>query len=76
MKVVHQRDKCIGCGACVNICPELFRIAKDGRASLIGIKPKSGAGAEKEVLVIKNVGCAQEAADVCPVQCIKIISKP
>ncbi len=73
MKVVHQRSQCIGCGACANVCPKLFRMDSDGRASLVGIKRKNGAMAEKEVLVIKSVGCAQEAADVCPVQCIKLI---
>ena len=73
VKITQKQNECIGCGACVNICPKLFRIAEDGRASLIGIKPESGAMAEKEVLVIKNVGCAQEAVDICPAQCIKLI---
>jgi len=28
-----DRDKCVGCGACANICPEGFEI-KDGKAQV------------------------------------------
>jgi ferredoxin len=49
-----DREKCIGCGACVSICPEVFEM-KDGKAVV-----KSSTKAK----------CVREAADSCPVQAI------
>lgn len=58
MKILFDKEKCIGCGTCASICPDNWEIKGD-KAS-----PK-----KKE---IKEVGCNQEAADSCPVQCIII----
>lgn len=30
MKVVVNRDNCIGCGACEAICPEVFQLDDEG----------------------------------------------
>jgi len=49
-----DKGKCIGCGACVAVCDELFEM-KDGKA---------------HVKVQKNSKCAKEAEEVCPVQAI------
>jgi len=57
-KLVQDREECIGCGGCSAICDN-WELKDDGKAS-----PK-----KKEV---DELGCNQEAADVCPVQCIKI----
>jgi len=72
MKIIHERDKCIGCGACVAICPKYWEMAEDGKARCLGAKlnPQTG-NYEKEV---EKVECNQEAADGCPVQCIRIES--
>jgi ferredoxin len=56
-----NKDECIGCGTCVAICPENFEL-KNGKAN-----------AKKKEL--KEAGCSSEAAESCPVQCIKIIEK-
>ena len=58
-KIIYERDKCIGCGACASICPENWEIADDGKS-----KPKKTA--------LDDISCNQEAADACPVSCIKI----
>ena len=51
-------DDCIGCGACVDVCPEVFSLNES-----IG-----------KVLVLNPQGCPeirmQEAMDLCPVHCI------
>ena len=60
-KIVHERDKCIGCGACVNVCPDNWQMAKDGKS-----KPKKTD--------IDEPGCNQSAADSCPVQCIHVVA--
>ena len=69
MKIVQEHEKCIGCGSCAAICPKYWEISDDGKAKIVGSK-KVGANYELEV---DKLGCNQEAADACPVQCIKII---
>ena len=58
MKIIQDKEKCIGCGSCVAICPSNW-VMKENKAV-----PK-----KKET---KEIGCNQKAADACPVQCIKI----
>ncbi|MEM5793620.1 MAG: ferredoxin [Candidatus Aenigmatarchaeota archaeon] len=62
VKIKHDRESCIGCGACASICPENWEMAKDGKS-----KPKK--------TTLKEVGCNQEAADACPVGCITVIEE-
>ncbi len=70
MKIIHEREKCIGCGSCVALCPKFFEMAVDGKAKLLGSKKNSKGNDELEV---EEIGCAQEAADACPVEIIHII---
>ena len=70
MKIIHQRKKCIGCASCVNICPNLFKMAEDGKASFLSSEAKHDLKTEEAVLEIKDSECAEEAVDACPVQCI------
>jgi len=60
-KIEVDQGACIGCGACAAQCDN-FEIDSEGKA-----QPK-----KKEV---KDIGCNQDAADACPVSCIKIIKK-
>ena len=42
-QIIHYRDKCIGCNACVEIAYNRWRISrKDGKATLIGGRNKKG----------------------------------
>ena len=34
MKVVVNRDNCIGCGACEAICPEVFQLDDEGLSTV------------------------------------------
>ena len=67
MKITQDIDACIGCGACAAICPKDWEFKGD-KAELIGSK-KEGKLLVKEV---SDAGCSTEAANACPVQCIKI----
>ncbi len=67
-KIIHERDKCIGCGACATMCPEFWEMSSDGKSTLKGSK-KQG---KYYVLEVKEIKCNEEAANVCPVQIIKI----
>jgi len=53
-----DKDKCIGCGLCESICPEVFEMGKDEKPKIKDAKACKG-----------NEKC-REAADSCPVQAI------
>ncbi len=50
-----DKTKCIGCGACQSICPEVFEMTDDNK-----VKIKSQ----------KDVPCVKEAIESCPVDAI------
>jgi len=54
-------DSCIGCGLCEDVCPEVFELRDDGLAQVI-----------VNDIPEQAEGCAQEAADSCPVDAISI----
>ena len=70
MKVILERTKCIGCGACVALCPKFFELDEEGKAHLK--KSELDNKTDKETLEISKLECAEETLDVCPVECIKI----
>lgn len=53
--VVVNKEKCIGCGLCASICPQVFAMEKDGKAI---------------VKVQKKIPCVKEAIESCPVTAI------
>lgn len=69
MKIIFDRENCIGCGSCVAACPENWEMGDDGKAVLKGSTDKDG----KKVLEIDEEGCNGQARDLCPVKVIKII---
>jgi ferredoxin len=68
-KVIQQRDKCIGCGTCVAVCPSYWQMGDDGKSTLKDAKDKGGGKFELEV---DDVACNKEAASSCPVQIITV----
>jgi len=70
MKIIHQRKKCIGCGNCAIICPKIFKMDEGRKACFSSSKVKYDPKTDEGILVVKKIGCGQEAADACPVQCI------
>ncbi len=73
MKIIQERDKCIGCGTCVAVCPKYWELAEDGKTKLINSKINSQSGNHERT--VEKVECNQDAADGCPVQCIIIRTK-
>jgi len=68
MKITLDKEKCIGCGSCVAVCPDFFEMDQDSKARL-----KEGkALGQKEETEIEEIGCAGEAADICGVQAIEV----
>ncbi len=70
MKIILERNKCIGCGACSAVCPVYWKMGNDGKSELMGSKETEPGIFEKEIEKIE--GCANDAEDGCPVQCIHV----
>ena len=67
-KIIHDRKKCIGCGACASICPDFWEIGDDNKSNLKG----ASINGDVYELYLDKIKCNDEAADNCPVNCIKI----
>ncbi len=52
-----DKNKCIGCGLCANLCPDVFAMDSDGKS---------------KVIAQKNLDCARQAAASCPVMAITV----
>lgn len=67
----HDRESCIGCGACVAMGPENWSMGDDGKAKLIG-------AVEKNQVFEKNIDDFDKnkmIAEGCPVNVIHIFDK-
>lgn len=58
-RIVVDREKCQGIGACVNAAPDVFEIDGEGKAVVI----RAGVAADDIVL---------EAAEACPLEAITL----
>jgi ferredoxin len=72
MKVSIDRSSCVSCGSCWDTCPGFFEQNTDDTFSQVIEKYRLdgniGAGTPSADLE----ACAQDAADLCPVQIISI----
>lgn len=56
-KPVVDKDLCVGCGLCTQVCSDVFEMASDGTAEVV-----AGAAIDAD--------CIQDAIDQCPVGAI------
>jgi ferredoxin len=56
MPISVNKSLCIGCGACISLCPKVFKL-DDGEG-------------KSEVISQDDTECAKKAAEGCPVQAI------
>jgi ferredoxin len=72
IQIIQQREKCIGCNACVEAAPYRWAMSRnDGKCTLVGAKDKKG-------YFILNTHDEEweanlTAANICPVKIIKVI---
>ncbi len=60
MKVIVDEETCIGCEACVDICPEVFEMSGDKAIVKVNEVPAD------------LIDSCREAAENCPVEAIQI----
>jgi ferredoxin len=70
-KIIHYRNKCIGCGICYEMMPDTWRMSKkDGKATLLK------AVLKKDVSILSIDGSivteSQKVAHACPVKIILV----
>lgn len=58
MTVKVDKDKCIGCGACISLCPDIFEL-RDGKSHVKEEEPE-------------DTECAEDAEETCPVDAITV----
>lgn len=61
MKAALDRDGCISCGLCIDVCPEVFRMGEDGIAEVF--LEEVPANVEEKAI---------EAQESCPVSVITV----
>jgi len=66
-RITQKQEDCIGCGACAAIAPADWKLNGD-KAELIGGKREGDVFAK----VVENVGANKDAANACPIGCIKV----
>ena len=57
-KVVIDRECCVGCGTCQELCPEVFRLDEASEKAIV-IRPEGG-----------DPKCIEDAISSCPGECI------
>ncbi len=72
-KVEHDREGCIGCGACAAVYPEGWEMAEDGKSNLKEGQKREGDGwYEKEITSDEELKGHKEAEAGCPVNVIHV----
>jgi Ferredoxin len=61
MKAYVDRDLCIGCGLCANICPEVFEFGTEDVATVI-----------VDTVPTETEDSAKEATESCPSSAIRL----
>jgi ferredoxin len=69
-KIIHYRNKCIGCGICYELQPDLWRMSrKDGKATLLNATVKKEI---HQVSAHAAVQLSKFVAKSCTVNAIKV----
>lgn len=59
MSITILQDKCVSCGRCAEICPEIFKLNQAGKIEILSQEKK-------------DLKCALKASDECPVEAIVV----
>ncbi len=67
-RIEHWKEDCIGCAACTVLSNEWVMVG-----DISHIKNSVTDQRGHEILKVESIGTHQDAADVCPVKCIKVL---
>ena len=70
-KIIYNKEECIGCGSCAAVCPDFWEMGDDMKLQLKN-SVKNAEGKFELEIEKKDLACNEEAAQICPVQVIKI----
>jgi len=69
--ILHNREECIGCGACASLDPKNWKMSsEDGKSDLIDSKENEGN--YKKEIAETEIDSNVEVAESCPVNVIHI----
>lgn len=73
-RVTIDREKCIACGTCTVVCPDVFELGFDIGKSRVKEEYNVETDEKKSIghVTVDLRDCARSAADACPVSAIKI----
>lgn len=70
-KIIHYRDKCIGCGICYEMQPQEWRMSKrDGKVTLLHATIKKNIYL-KDIPAL-SVELSKQVSAACPTRCIQV----
>ncbi len=71
IRIIHFREKCIGCNACVELAPDRWRMSKkDGKSVLL--EGEENRGIYTAVVGDDEFKINHAAARTCPTNVIKV----
>jgi len=72
-KIEFDREVCIGALACTAVAEDFWPKAEDGKVDLTGAKYNEETKKWELIIEEKDFEINKDAADVCPVEAIKVI---
>lgn len=76
VKIILDRQNCIGADSCEVIAPDYFKLADDGKVDLVGgKKDENGKFVLEKEVDEKELKRIKQAAVSCPVQVIEVIEE-
>lgn len=71
VKIIFNKNECIGCGSCGVVCPAFWELLDDMKVNLKNARLREDGNFELEIEE-KDLACNEEAAQFCAVGAIKI----
>jgi ferredoxin len=71
MKISIDREACIMCGSCENLCDKVFKLPENDKSTIVA-KYRTGNQPDEGEVPPDLEECAKPAADNCPVTAITI----
>lgn len=69
MKIIYHFKKCVNCGLCVSVRPDLWHWGEDGKARL---KEPDRVGEQREEKAVQDLSKMEVLTAHCPTEAIKL----